>query len=300
MKTRTLTTVLLVILFSSVNAQDFREQFKNLMSKKDTAAQQNLLDSWRTAKPDDPELYVAFYNYYVVKSKKDVLSLDQHPKGKESLQMNDPDTKEAVGYINDGTFYEPGLLQAGFAYIDTGITKFPDRLDMRFGKVYMLGEVTDYENFTKEILKTLDRSNVIKNKWTWTNNEPVENAEKFMLGNMQHYIVQLYNTEDDSLVENIKQISERVLKYYPGHVESLSNLSLVHMIRKDFDKALVPLLKAEKLSPSDPIVLSNIAHCYTQKGDNKNAIKYYELTVQYGSDNTRKFANEKLAELRKK
>ncbi len=301
MKRKFLTAVLIVAAFFNSPAQNFREQFSSLMkNRKDSLAQQKMLDSWKSANPEDPELYVAYYNYYVIHSKTEMLSLQERPVGKESLSVNSPDSKAPVAYINEGTFYNREMINKGFAYIDTGITKYPSRLDMRFGKIYMLAEIKDYENLTRETIKTIDYSNTIKNKWTWTNNDSVENPEKFMLGNIQHYVIALYNTEDDALAENIKDISEAVLKYYTGHVESLSNLSLAYMLKKDFDKALAPLLKAEKIAPADYIVLSNIAHCYDVKGDAKNAIKYYELTLKYGDEPAKEFAKEKLDSLRKK
>jgi tetratricopeptide (TPR) repeat protein len=98
----------------------------------------------------------------------------------------------------------------------------------------------------------------------------------------------------------MKQIAEAALKYYPDHVESLSNLSIVYLIKKDYDKSLEALLKAEKLSPADYIVLSNIAQAYKLKGNNKNAIKYYELTIKYGDEQAKKYAQEQIDELKKK
>mgnify|MGYP003380295723 CR=1 FL=1 len=69
-----------------------------------------------------------------------------------------------------------------------------------------------------------------------------------------------YNTENDDLLDNMKRIAETVLKYYPDHIESLSNLSIVFMLQKQYDKALEPLLKAEKLNPKDYIVSVSYTH----------------------------------------
>ena len=72
------------------------------------------------------------------------------------------------------------------------------------------------------------------------------------------------------------------------------------MLQKQYDKALGPLLKAEKLNPKDYIVLSNIAQAYKLKGDSKNAIKYYELTSKYGDEQAKKYAEGQIDELKKK
>lgn len=287
-------------LCSCSSGQNFKEQFNELLTKQDTVAQQKLLDKWKSSKPNDPELYVAFYNFYVRKSKMDVLTIDNKPKTDDALQIMDKDSTitDPVGFINSGNFYKPDLLKLAYSNIDEGIAKFPKRLDMRFGKIYMLGETMDYENFTKEIIAAIDYSPTIKDQWLWSNNEPVKDPKTFMLGSIQNYVVQLYNA-GDAQADNMKKIAETVLRHYPDHVESLSNLSIVYTLKGDLDNSLAALLKAEKIAPKDYIVLGNIAHCYNQKGDKQNAIKYYELTAKYGDEQTREFANQQLSELKK-
>ena len=228
----------------------------------------------------------------------EVISIDQKQKGKDAFQISDSNSK-TVGFLNSSIAYKDEYLKLGFNYIDKGISKFPTRLDMRFGKIYMLGKNEDYENFTVEIIKAIDYSDIIKTKWTWTDNKPLDDSKKFMLSAVQDYVVQLYNTNNDALLDNMKRIAETVLKYYPDHVESLSNLSIVYMIKKEYDKAIEVLLKAEKLAPKDYIVLSNIAQGYKLKGDKNNAIKYYELTVKYGDDSAKQYAKGQIDNLKK-
>lgn len=292
----------LALLFNKVSGQTFKQEFNNLVSKKDTVKQRQLLEKWEKTDSNDPELFVAYFNFFVIKSKKEMVTLGQNPKGKEGLQIMDQDTakKEPVGFIYGDTSYDPNLLSKGFDWISKGIEKYPNRLDMQFGGIYMFGQLKDYENFTKQIIRTIDYSVVNKNKWTWANNKPLDDPKEFMLSSIQEYQNQLYNTENDALLDNMKRIAETVLKYYPEHVESLSNISIVFMLQKQYDKALEPLLKAEKINPKDYIVLSNIAHAYKLKGDNKNAINYYELTIKYGEEQAKKYAQEQINELKKK
>lgn len=289
------------LLFIQVTGQNFKQQFNDLVTKKDTAGQQQLLAKWEKANQHDPELYVAYFNYYVIKSKKDIVALGQSPKGSDVFKVMDQDTtkKEPVAYMYGDTYYVPGLLSKGFDWINKGIKMHPDRLDMRFGKVYMFGQLEDYKNFTAEIIKTIDYSHDNFNKWTWADSKPLDKPTEFMLSAIQEYQLQLYNTENDSLLDNMQRIAATVLKYYPDHVESLSNTAIVYLLRKQYDQALVPLLKAEQLDPKDYIVLSNIAQAYKLKGDKKNAIKYYELTLQYGDEEAKQYAKGQIAELKK-
>lgn len=292
----------LTLLFNKVNGQTFKQQFNDLVSKKDTTGQQQLLEKWEMTDGNDPELFVAYFNYFVIKSKNEIITLGQNPKGKDVLQIMDQDTtkKEPVAFMYGDINYNPDLLSKGFNWINKGIEKHPNRLDMRFGKIYMFGQIEDYENFTKEIIKTIDYSATNKNKWTWADSKPLDDPKEFMLSSIQNYQLQLYNTENDDLLDNMKRIAETVLKYYPDHIESLSNLSIVYMIQKQYDNALEPLLKAEKINPKDYIVLSNIAQAYKLKGDTKNAIKYYELTLKHGDEQAKKYAQGQIDELKKK
>jgi len=295
----------LALIFTGATGQSFKQQFNDLVSKKDEAAQLELLKKWEAADSNDAELYVAYFNFYVNKSKKDFIELGSNPKGEDVLEIKNTDTtkNDPARYLYGNTSYDPALLKKGFEYADKGIEKNPSRLDIRFGKVYMYGETENYSDFTAEIIRTIDYSAIIKNKWTWEDNKPVDDPKgpkAFLLSSIQTYQIQLYNTENDSLLENMKQIANAILKYYPDHVESLSNIAVVYMIGKEYDKALEALLKAEKIAPRDVIVLNNIAQAYKRKGDRKNAIKYYELIMKYGDEEAIEGAKEQIKELKSK
>jgi tetratricopeptide (TPR) repeat protein len=293
----------LILLFNQATGQDYKKQFYDVFSKKDTIKQLLVLKNWEQTNSNDAELYVAYFNYYTTQSEKEILQLGQNPKeGDDVLQIMDQDSSitEPVGFIYSDKYYDEDLLIKGFSYIDKGIQNFPNRLDMRFGKIYMLGEAKKYKEFTEEIIKTVDYSSVNQNKWAWTDSKPFKDAKNEMLRSIQGYQLQLYDTEDDNLLDNMKLIAEAVLKNYPDNVESLSNLSIVFMIKGQYDNALQALLKAEKFNPKDCIVLNNIAHAYKLKEDNKNAIKYYELAFKYGDDETKSYAQKQIVDLKKK
>nr|WP_320059613.1 tetratricopeptide repeat protein [uncultured Bacteroides sp.] len=277
------------------------KQFEELFSKKDTVGQIQLLNNWEKTNSNDPELYVAYYNYYVMRAREEVITLGNDPKGKEALKIVKEDSLSGnpVAYMYSDTYYDRLLLYKAYSYIDKGIEKCPNRLDMRFGKIYMLGENKDYQNFTKEIIKTIEYSSVINNKWLWQDNAPVEDPQAFMLSSIQSYVLQLYNTGEDALLDNMKMIAECILKQYPAHIESLSNLSIVYLIRKQYDEALATLARAEKINNKDYIILNNMAHAYKEKGDIPKAIEYYNLTIKYGDEEAQKYAKEEIELLKK-
>lgn len=263
------------LVISATGQNSFEKQFVDLYHKKDTAAEKKILVQWQSNKPKDPELFVAYFNYYVQKS---------------TMEENSIQQKDSIGKD----------LKKAFEYINKGIALFPNRLDMRFGKIYMLGQKEKYNEFTNEIIKTISYSDTNKNAWVWIDNDPPKEPKKFMLSSIQEYIVQLSETGNSKLLEDVKRISEAVLKYYPDNIEFLLDLSSVYIVKKDYDKALQQLLKAEKFEPTNSVVLSNIAEVYKRKGDNANAIIYYEKVMKYGDDATKADAKKKLDELKKK
>ncbi|RYU90187.1 tetratricopeptide repeat protein [Mucilaginibacter terrigena] len=289
---------LLSCILVPASAQDFKSRFKEIFPKGNADSTLSLLNQWRKATPNDPEFYVYAYNFYAKEGLKEVVAMTTvQPDGK-SFEIKDKD-KKVVGYLGSTNNHNDAYLQKGFNYIDTGISKYPDRLDMRFGKVYILGRIKNYKLFTEEIIKAINYGETINLKWKWTEGKPVEDPKEFMLSGIQEYVVQLFNENDDKYIDNIKNIALTVLKYHPDHVESLSNLAISYLVNKDYRGALQPLLKAEKLNPKDYIVLNNIAYSYSFLGDKPNALKYYELVIKYGDDEAKKTAAEKIDQLKK-
>ena len=280
--------------------QNYQEDFEKYFQEGDTVKQLEILKKWENASPKNPELFTSYFNYYFSKSRDEILILatGKPPKGEQALILKDSLNKKA-GYIGSQVNYGHSDLQKAFEKINQGIELFPNRLDMRFGKIYVLGQIKDWTNFTSEIIKTVDYSAKNNNEWTWTNNEKREGGKEFFLSSLQDYQMQLYNTGNDDLLKNMQDIANAVLKYYPEHIESLSNLSIAYLITKKYDKALGSLLKAEKLNPKDFIVLTNIAYAYREKGEKEKAIVYYQKVFKYGDAQAKKMAEEEIEKLKK-
>lgn len=258
--------------------------------------QEKVLKNWEKSKPDDPELYVAYFNFYLNKSRKETLSLSSTPQSKDSLKMTKEDDEKVVAYLGSQETFEKKDFDKAIEYISRGIEKFPNRLDMRFGKTAAYGKIDDYKNYSSEIVKAIDYSNVNKNQWLWLEGKSLSDGKDFMLKTVQAYVVQIFDADEDT--EFIKTIAETVLKYYPDSVENLSNLAISYMIKDDYDNALVHLLKAEKLAPTDSVIIGNIAYSYYLKKDFANSLKYYELLLKYGDEQAKKQAREKIQELK--
>ena len=282
----------------STTAQNFYDQFQKLYKANDTIKTKKLLADWEKSDPNDPEFYVSALNFYFSSSRMEILSIENDPPKRESFALTDSNGKPA-GYLTTNFGYDHEKLKKVIYYANKAIQRFPDRLDIRFGKCHILGEIGDFNNQTTEIIKTVEYSKVNNNNWLWMLNKKVDDPEEFMLSTIYEYQTQLYNTEEDSLLENMKKIGDATIKLYPKKVEILSITAVAHLLTKSYDPAIVYLKEAEKINPRDYIVLNNIAQAYKMKGDKENAIKYYELTEKYGDDQAKQQARKYIKELKK-
>lgn len=288
----------LILLVKISFAQSYFSDFNKAINTNDTLKQREILENWEKEDPKNPELFTSYFNYYFHKSRNEILvvAAGDPPKGEKYLSLSDS-TGNYAGFIGSQINYDDSYLKKGLDKIDEAIKLYPNRLDMRFGKIYMLGQIKDWQSFTGEIIKTINYSAKNNNHWTWTFNESRDGGESFFLGCLQDYQMQLYNTGKDALLKNMQDIAGAVLKYYPDHIESLSNLSIGYLITKKYDKALEPLLKAEKIKPEDFIVLSNIAFAYKEKGEKTKAIEYYQKVEKYGDVRAKEMAKKELGKL---
>lgn len=278
------------------------QRFTELVSKRDTAAQFELLTEWRRTAPDDPELYIAWFNHWTIVAKREVLVLSKDvASGTEDvIQLLDADsTKGPAGYLYGEMEYDPVKLGVAFAYIDTGISKFPHRLDMRFGKIHMLGESHDHERFTDEVVRTIKDGKDMDYQWRWSRNEALDDPKAVMYDGVQEYLYQLFNVGDDQLLPSMARICTEVLVHEPRNIESLSTLGSVHMMQGDLDSGIELLLRAERLAPNDCIILGNLGQAHERKDQFDKAIDYYEKMVAVGDEEAATYARSRIAALKK-
>ncbi len=290
------TIFIICILFSNtIFSQTRFDQFKELFKKNDTTKTIAFLKEWEKITPNDPEFFVSSMNYYFSNAKKEILSFDKSKDGELSLNVEDEKGKKY--FINSNMGFDKALILKTLNYANKGIEEFPDRLDIRFGKCYILKQIQDYSNFNLELNRTIEYSRINSNKWILTENEKPEDGKAYMLSTIYEYQTELYETGDDALLNNIITIGKSTLKYYPNEIEILSITAVSLLLSNKFTEALEYLKIAEKLNPKDIIVMSNIAQVYVRQGDKTNAIKYYEQILKLGDLSEIENAKKELAKL---
>jgi tetratricopeptide (TPR) repeat protein len=251
MKRMTLLTVFACFFgLCGVYGQSFKSVFRKALAEKKLTDAKEILLAWDYEDRNDPELYSSYFNYYTLKSLE-----------KDSLN------------------YDRKYADSALYYISEGINMFPTRLDMRVAKIYMLSNLKEFEKLTDETIRIIDYSKKIENNWKGEDFRLIDVPRTVMEGAVQDFQEILFARNDSTLFDNIRRISELMIKYYPDYEQSWINLSTLHTINKEYDKSLEALKKAEKVNPKNAFLLYNMAFIYKIKGDKTNAKKYFQLTV---------------------
>lgn len=278
--------------------QDFKKKFTSKFSENEynSTEIENILENWKKSSKNDVEYYISAFNFYFKESQVEVLQLtpDEPQVDKEALIISDSLGNE-MGYINSQVSTNDSLFNISQSKIEEAIKLFPNRLDLRFGKIHTLGEVQKLEEFTIEILRTIEYSKKIKHKWLWSNDKIIENPEDFFIDSMQSYQNTLFQLEED---ENLKRVAKKMYDIFPNDLFVISSYGVTFLIEGKNKEALELYLKAEKINPNDTIVLNNIGLIYERLSDKKNALKYYQKITEVGDEKAKALAEKKINQLK--
>jgi len=255
----------------NVNAQSHKADFIKALNANNMTKAEEILKAWDFANSNDPELYIAYFNFYSIKSQ-------------DSGQLS-------------ATGYDVKYSKQALDFITEGIERFPTRFDMRIAKLALLRILKNYPAYVEEVLNMIRYSKRIENNWKREEYMILDKADNMFYDAVFDSQVFLYSKRDPNLYPYIIRISEEMLKYYPQHIQSVLSVSTVFIAQKEYDKSVDILTKALVIEPENAIVMFHLANVYNQKGDKVKAKKYYELMIANCQDNEEE---EKLKESAKK
>ena len=140
-------------------AQSYSDSFYDALNSDNLVMQRQILAEWQQASPDDIDLYIARFNYHM---------------------------GQTLGTSSTAAADSTVLV------IDQAIQLFPDRLDLRFGKIYFLGEIRRWASFADEIISTLDRSELINHRWQFPNFD--QGGRILIVEGVQDYLYTLFSS----------------------------------------------------------------------------------------------------------
>ncbi|MBP5412191.1 MAG: hypothetical protein J6Y47_02920 [Bacteroidales bacterium] len=285
--------VLYAFSFKIVEAQNVYDNFYKALHEKDSATVEQILSEIRYSNDQSAERYIAEYNYWVNKahvSEGPILSTEL-PEGVDVsgvFTLTDS-MGNIAGYMYGVEYYDSLLTDSALLIISEGIQRHPNRLDMRFGKIYLLGQSGRWQSYTDEILSTLEHSEKNNNAWKYPN--VTESMDTILIYSILDYEKALYSAlsksdtltvQDTMKIHYMRSIAQRMLRLYPHDVFSLNIMAVTYHVMGQEDSALVWLLRAEKVNPRDALVLLNIADTYNRLGDRKKEKIYLKKATKYG------------------
>ena len=238
-------------------AQSYSDSFYDALNSDNLVMQRQILAEWQQASPDDIDLYIARFNYHM---------------------------GQTLGTSSTAAADSTVLV------IDQAIRLFPDRLDLRFGKIYFLGQIMRWQSFGDEILLTLDRSERTGHRWQFPNFD--QGGRILIVEGVQDYLYTLFSsgqpTDDGTdqaaattapapdALPQIRRIAHRAAQLFPSEPAFFSALAYTYIAEADYQTALHHLKRAEQLAPNDPAVLQQLVDVYTRMKDKKSAAQYRE------------------------
>ena len=292
----------LILLVSFRIFADYKSEYDNLLSARNLEGIAALLLKWEKAEPKNPELYIAYFNYYLLKGQRSTHSLDTYKKdNNNSLALVDKKTNKIAGYLNNNIWYEKEDVDKALSYLEKGLKFGKNRLDMYFGRIHILGEIGEYEKQSQKIIEVLKLGKQINHKWLWSMNEviPSSKSEHFFLISINEYYKALLQKSEPKTFLAAEKACVAQLKLYPKDVEVHNYLALAYIGQGKIQEALNVLLKADKLAKEDYTILFNMASCYETLKQYDKAKECYLRIKKNPDKQVQDMADQKLSELKK-
>jgi len=256
------------------------------------------LQLWESKEPDNPEMFIAYFNYFIHRKRFSGVSIDKERKGEGStLEITDPQSGEIVGYMNESTQYDIEDVLTAVEYLDRGINIAPNRLDMHFGKIHILNEIGYYKMAGSGLFDTLVISKKINNNWLWADNEELEDGESVFVYSIQDYYSLWLNAATEESFAQAKLCAEKQIELYPEYIYAYNILAVYYSMNKQLQEALKYFLQAEVIDPNDCIVLLNIGRTYVSMNNKQKAGEYFRRVLEIGDERNKQYAQHYLNQL---
>lgn len=289
--------VVLILCATAVGADDYKDTYVQLLQSGKYEELSQHLSAWERVDPDNPELYIAYFNYYYNLSREErilVLSpsqIDRIKPGEDIIKITDPeDPDKLVGYLYSEIVHDEEKIDLALNYLDEGLKRYPERLDMHLGKIFTLDQVSRYEAGKEALLEVLNLSAELDNRWLYHDGVPLADGYNFMIDNIQDWISYYFSLEDEKIYEYITEICQRMIELYPDCVYAYNDLGAVFYYAENYTEALKYFKLAAAYNPEDTIVLNNIAYLAKVTGDRETALEYYKKLQEYGNAEEKELA----------
>ncbi|MDR0516083.1 MAG: hypothetical protein LBH25_03465 [Fibromonadaceae bacterium] len=272
---------------------DYKGKYETLLKDKKYDELHEHLRVWESKEANNPELYMAYFNYYINKSKSLQIFPDKEGKnGNHTFTVYHHETGEAVGSFSGSLQYDKDDFIKAVEYLDKGLGFAPNRLDMRFEKIHVLNKIGHYRDAGNELCASLEFSKKIDNNWLWANNEKVEKGESFFFSNMGDYYQSWLDAKTEESLDQVKKCIEKQIELYSANIFAYDLLGIYYIMKGQLQETLKYFLQAEMLDPNDCITLMKIGQIYLEMDDKQKAKEYFTKVLNIGNEEDKEVAKD--------
>lgn len=293
------------------SAQSLYERFDKACENTDSLDYDEMeycINEMRRLNDVSSERFIDEFNYYVFKSYYNsgiIMSTELPDEEGIKVQYEMTQDGEIEGYMYYIEKYDNTYADSAIMAIKEGIRLHPENLYMRFGHIHFLSLLKRWEDYTVAIENTLDYSKKIKNNWYYPGiDAPMDTVLIYSILEYESRLLDACELtpetmeEDAELTAMMRRIAQKMLGLYPDNGVQYNIMAVSYNAMDNYSQALPWLLKAEKQSPKDMIVLFNIVNTYNYLYDDKNVKKYLKKIKKYGDDELKEKAQKWIDEMK--
>ncbi len=271
--------------------KDYLDRYNLLVSKLGVQGVgiETLLQRWGADYPDDTDMLLGRFTYYLSKSQStEIKPLDasKYLGNAPVLTLKDTLGKD-VNYFQI-TEYDDELFGKASQSIDKAIELNPNRLDLRLFKVSaLIGYEKDSPDMAVAVLNSLiDYDGHSRPKWEYPG---IEYSEELFPSVMQEYCYSFFKIGSPACFEAFKELSERMLVYYPDNAAYQTNIGSYYLVYKRDNKSALKIYnKVLKKHPDDYTAIKNCVLLARSDKNLKLEKKYLPMLIRVTSDETEK------------
>ena len=254
---------------------------------------ETLLQRWGKDYPDDMDMLMGKFTYYLSKSQSN--SMEKIDASKYLGEAPTLTLKDSLG--NDVNYfqvtnYDDELFGQATQAIDKAIGLAQDRLDLR---LYKIAALIGYEKGSPDMalsgLKELiDYDGHSHPTWIYPGLEPGPDLFPSLV---QEYCYTFFRQATPASYEAFKEVSEKMAGYYPKNTVFLTNIGSYYLVYKhDSKNALKMYNKVLKKDPGDYTAIKNCVLLARSDKNKKLEKKYLAMLAKVTPDETEKLQAE--------
>ena len=242
----------------AVAPADFDRLIQDLQ-KEEYQAVETYLQDHKSELEKDPDYYVILLNYVMAKGMQTINVVAQGEAQPGDLQLSDPKTGKAVGFMGSRTEIDEALIVDGFRTTQKALKHFKQRLDIHFGIIAMSERLPRWDITGEQCVEVLRVSREIDNQWTWGPINSMDGDPKeFMIDNILNRTNKMFHADHPAADAALIKVSEELIKQYPELIYGYANLGVYYLVTQEYALAEKYLRQAEKIDPKDEIVQGNL------------------------------------------